>query len=321
MKVLGNTVGLANETRQEELKMRQGMTPDNERKETLEQLEDWIETPMTVLGFVWLVLLVVELTRGLPPALEVLTSIIWACFVLEFTLKFALAPEKVRFLRRNWPAALSLLAPALRLLRVARAGRIFRMGRFVRELRLVKVIGSLNRSISTLRTNFRHFGAGYVALMSVVVTLVGAAGMYAFEHDLSGGDGLRSYGDALWWTAMIMTTLGSQYWPVTVEGRILGFLLSLYAFGVFGYVAGALAGYFIGRGGTGESAAGRDAETVDALRREIRSLRDEMREARSRIEKPHGGGAPGCTCKESHESAWTDGCPIESTSCIDEKNP
>jgi hypothetical protein len=28
-----------------------------------------------------------------------------------------------------------------------------------------------------------------------------------------------SYGDALWWTATIITTLGSQYWPATAAGR------------------------------------------------------------------------------------------------------
>ncbi len=35
-----------------------------QRLKILRQIEDWLETPMLVLGFVWLVLLVVELTRG-----------------------------------------------------------------------------------------------------------------------------------------------------------------------------------------------------------------------------------------------------------------
>ena len=35
---------------------------ERERKEILAQLEDWLETPMLVLGFAWLALLVVELT-------------------------------------------------------------------------------------------------------------------------------------------------------------------------------------------------------------------------------------------------------------------
>ncbi len=32
--------------------------------------------------------------------------------------------------------------------------------------------------------------------------------------------------------------LGSEYWPQTVEGRVLCLLLAFYAFGVFGYACG-----------------------------------------------------------------------------------
>ena len=88
-------------------------------------------------------------------------------------------------------------------------------------------------------------GFGYVAALTVIVTLAGAAGMYAFENEAP--DGLDSYGEALWWTAMIMTTLGSAYWPQTPEGRVLCLILALYAFGVFGYVTATLATFFVGR--------------------------------------------------------------------------
>jgi voltage-gated potassium channel len=258
--------------------MPQDKASEEERKETLDQLNDWIETPMVVLGFVWLVLLILELTRGLSPALETATSVIWIAFILEFALKLALAPRKLLFLRSNWLTVLSLIVPALRILRAARAFRLLWAARAVRGIRLVKIVGSLNRTITTLRANFRHIGAGYVAVMSVIVTLVGAAGMYAFESNPPDGQGLQDYGDALWWTAMIMTTLGSQYWPKTAEGRILGFLLSLYAFGVFGYVTGALASFFIGRSESREPAGKINKEDIETLRQEISLLREETRQ-------------------------------------------
>ncbi|MGB3856939.1 MAG: hypothetical protein WBI12_11260 [Methanosarcina flavescens] len=46
---------------------------------------------------------------------------------------------------------------------------------------------------------------------------------------------------------MIMTTIGSAYWPVTPEGRILAFSLSVYAFSIFGYITAALASVLIGK--------------------------------------------------------------------------
>lgn len=53
-------------------------------------------------------------------------------------------------------------------------------------------------------------GFGYVIALTVLVTFTGAAGMYAFENETPGG--MKGYGEALWWTAMILTTMGSQYW-------------------------------------------------------------------------------------------------------------
>ena len=113
--------------------------------------------------------------------------------------------------------------------------------------------------------------------LMLIVTLVGAAGMYTFENDSPRGPGLNSYGAALWWTAMIMTTMGSEYWPQTGEGRLLCFFLALYSFAVFGYVTATLATFFIGR--DAESAEGELAGTasIAALQAEIASLRDEIR--------------------------------------------
>ncbi len=59
--------------------------------------------------------------------------------------------------------------------------------------------------------------------LTVIVTLIGAAGIYAFERQLSDGTGITDYGTALWWTAMVMTTMGSDYFPKTAEGRVLCF--------------------------------------------------------------------------------------------------
>jgi voltage-gated potassium channel len=119
-------------------------------------------------------------------------------------------------------------------------------------------------------------GFGYVVGLTVIVTFGGAAGMFAFERD-AGGGGLNSYGEALWWTAMIMTTMGSQYWPQTAEGRVLCFLLSLYAFAVFGYVTATLATFFVGRDAASEDAEVAGNKQIAELRDEIAALREEIR--------------------------------------------
>jgi voltage-gated potassium channel len=105
----------------------------------------------------------------------------------------------------------------------------------------------------------RQRGLRYVLLLTSLITFLGAAGMYDFERP-----GLRSYWDAVWWTAMIMTTIGSDYWPKTTEGRILTLLLSIYAFSIFGYITAALASLLVGK-------------EKEQSSKEIAELRDEVK--------------------------------------------
>jgi len=114
-----------------------------------------------------------------------------------------------------------------------------------------------------------------VLALTVMVIFAGAAGMYAFENGAPGG--LNSYGEALWWTAMVMTTMGSQYWPQTFEGRVLCVFLALYAFAVFGYVTATLATFFVGRDAENDESELAGAKEVAALREELIALRDDIR--------------------------------------------
>jgi voltage-gated potassium channel len=208
--------------------------------------------------------------------LDAFVWVIWGIFVADFAIRFVLAPRKAVYLRNNWITVLSLAVPALRVLRIARFVRVLRVARATRSLRLVKVVGSLNRGMRALRATMRRRGVGYAIVLTFIITLVGAAGMYAFESSLMTAEGLNTYADALWWTAMIMTTIGSDFWPQTAEGRILTFLLSVYAFAIFGYLTATLASFFIGReveSGEGELANPRHLE---ALHKELQALREEI---------------------------------------------
>ena len=244
----------------------------NERYELLRRLEDSLETPMLVLAFVWLALLVGELIWGESLMFEVLGTIIWVIFILDFAVAFVLAPHKIAYLKNNWLTALSLLVPALRLFRFSRVFRLARMGR---SLRLLRVVSSLNRGMRALGASLSRRGFGYVLALTVLVTFTGAAGMYAFENAAPGG--LKSYGEALWWTTMVLTTMGSQYWPQTIEGRVLCVFLALYAFAVFGYVTATLATFFIGRDAEDDEAELAGARQLAALREEMIALREEIR--------------------------------------------
>jgi voltage-gated potassium channel len=247
----------------------------NDRWAVLRDLEGWLEKPMVVLSAIWLGLLIVELTQGLSPGLEIAGGVIWAIFVLDFVLRLMLVPEKAIYLRNNLLTAISLVVPALRILRALRAMRALSAARAVRSFRLVKVVGTLNRGMRALGRTFARRGFGYVVALTIVVVLAGAAGILAFERAVAGSP-IHGYWDAVWWTAMVMTTMGSDYFPKTPEGRFLCVLLALYAFAVFGYVTATLATFFIDRDASDpRSSIANDASLV-GVHAELQAIRAEL---------------------------------------------
>ncbi len=263
---------------------------DRQRWRLLSNLVRTLEPLMAALGLAWLVLLVLEFTRGLHGTLATVSELIWAIFVLDFAAEFAVAPRKGLYLKKHWLAAVSLAVPAVRVLPAARLARVVRITRAARGARLIRTLGSMNRGIAALRSTMGRRGVGYVAAMTALVTLAGAAGMYTFERDVPDPAGIHDFGVALWWTTMTMTTMGSAYWPKTAEGRILCVGLALYAFAVFGYVTATLASYFVDRDADRADAALAGQRTLQALRGEIA----ELRSALLRVNAGRSGDDDGC---------------------------
>ena len=233
---------------------------------------------MAVLALVWLALVLIELINGSSPLLTTLGIAIWVVFIAEFALRFVLAPSKLPFLKSNWLTAIALFVPALRLFRI---GAVFRAARALRGLRLVKIVGAANRSMNALRRSLERRGFGYVLGLTLLVLALGAAGMLSFEPAAEVTGGFTSYGDALWWTAMLLTSIGSQFWPVTTEGRVLTVLLSLYGFATFGYITATFASFFVGRDAERKDGPVAGSGELKSLTAEVRALRAELEQQRA----------------------------------------
>lgn len=281
-----------NEPENEEQKQFERALIESERWQILEQIEDWLEVPVLVLGLVWLVLVILDFTTGLSPFLNMLVYVIWGVFILDFALRFLTAPRKLIFLRANWLTALSLFIPALRIGRIARLVRVFRA---LRGARVIALVGSVNRSMRVLRVTLQKQGFGYVLLLTLVITLAGAAGIYAFEGPLA-PQHIGSYGESLYWSMMVITTMGTDYWPRSAEGRLLTLLMAVYGFAVFGYVTATIASFFIGQkpAGLANEPAGELSPELQAelraLRAEVGALREMLRSSDdpdTRVQPPH----------------------------------
>jgi voltage-gated potassium channel len=255
--------------------MKNNISLTKQRRTLLFNLEKLLEGPMVTLGFIWLVLLILEFTGNSNKTIEAISLIIWIIFIIDFLVKFILAPNKIQFFKTNWLTAISLLIPALRIFRV------FRVVRFVRVFRgtkLIRVISSLNRGMKSLNATMARRGFSYVMILTLVVILAGSAGMYVFEKD---NGGIQSFSEAVWWTVMVVITVGSDYWPKSAEGRVLCILIAVYGFAVFGYITATLASFFVGRDAEEKDAPIASAAEIEKLKKEIRELSQLLRERKS----------------------------------------
>lgn len=258
----------------DKLNMKTKQLPDeSKRLSLLHRIEDRLEIPMLVLSFIWLVLLILEFTTGLSDFLENINSGIWIVFIVDYAVRFTLAPVKIKFLKESWLTGVALLLPALRLFRIFRAVRVLKATSAIRTLRFARIITSMNRGIAALGKTLRRRGFGYVISLTLLVLLLGAAGMLSFEKELGSID---DYSTALWWTAMVLTTMGTDYFPQTSEGRMLCLLLAIYGFAVFGYVTAAVATFFVGQDAESDETDIASQATLQELKERLDQVNEKL---------------------------------------------
>lgn len=205
--------------------------PDELRRIRLvRSLSRRLDLPMAVLSVLFFGLTIAELTlaHDSPHRSWIDRAILglWAVFGLEFLVKFAIAPRKAAYLKGRWFDVLVLIVPMFRVLRVVRA---FRAGYSLLKLGL-----AVRRGTRAL-ARFRHASRlDYVTGLTGLVVVAGAAAMFLLERDAAGSQ-IRTFPDAVWWSAAIVTTVASELNPVTPWGRVLAVFMMVYGMAVFGY--------------------------------------------------------------------------------------
>lgn len=107
--------------------------------------------------------------------------------------------------------------------------RIFRLARLLRVLRVV---------IRARR--YRGHGEKLVRVASIVSATIFAGALALHMINPEAVD--RSFGTALWWSLVTVSTVGyGDYSPTTPGGRIIASILIVFGMGVAGYLAGFMA--------------------------------------------------------------------------------
>lgn len=122
-------------------------------------------------------------------ALRVVTGAAWALFVVDYVVRLALAPRRGRFFVHNLFDLLVVALPLLRPLRL---------------LRLLTLLHVLNRHVAgSLRGRVVTYVVGATSLVLFVASLA----ILETERGKPSAT-IQSFGDALWWSASTVPTVG-----------------------------------------------------------------------------------------------------------------
>ena len=110
-----------------------------------------------------------------------------------------------------------------------------------------------------------------------MVMLVGAALGFLLEAGAPGSP-IEDFGDALWWSAALVTTIGSELYPVTVSTNPRIRPAVIYAIGVFTYFIGSVASVLVAFDASRTQKQG-DKGGVELSEDEVEALRSILKKA------------------------------------------
>lgn len=190
------------------------------------------EIPLLLLALAFLVayawpVLDPRLDADIRTVLEVASWTIWAAFVADFAVRLYLTADRHAYAIAHWYDVALIMLPVLRPL------RLLRLLAFARILNR-SAVGSLVGRVST-----------YVAGTALMALGLGAIAVLDAEQDAAGAN-ITSFGDALWWSATTVTTVGyGDHFPVTTTGRLVAVALMVVGIACIGAITAGVAAWLV----------------------------------------------------------------------------
>ena len=168
-----------------------------------------------------------EPTGTVAAVCEVILYVTWAAFLIDYLVRLAIVEN-----RRRW-FVLHLLDLAIVVLPMLRPLRL---------MRFLAILAIIQRGAGNMLR-------GRVAVYTVGATIltVIVAGLAVYDAERASGN-IDSFGDAIWWAFVTITTVGyGDYYPVTVTGRLVAVGLMIGGIALIGVVPATLAPWIVER--------------------------------------------------------------------------
>ncbi len=169
---------------------------------------------------------------------------VWTCTYMEkykhpiwgrlrFISSFLVIIDLLAILPFFLPLFLSVDGRVLRMLRLFRIVRIFKMGRYSAAFNMITQVVSKRREELL------------VVLTIIFVMLILASSLMYYVENEAQPEAFKSIPETMWWGVATLTTVGyGDMYPITPLGKLLGAFIAILGVGIFALPAGIIASGF-----------------------------------------------------------------------------
>lgn len=246
------------------------MLPTVSRVTRWEQRTEWplaVAAVAFLVAFAWPVL-----DPGLSPRLHTACTLVdrvtWALFAVDILVRLAITDQRRRYAVHHLLDLLVVALPVLRPLRL---------------LRLLVLLRVLNQRAAT---SLRGRVALYVSSAALLIVFCASLAVLDAERGRPEAT-ITTFGDALWWAATTVTTVGyGDRYPVTGTGRLVAVGLMLSGIALLGVVTATIASWLL------DQVRAEETRTRAATQEDLRELHEEVRQLRADLAGAAGRGEP-----------------------------
>lgn len=188
--------------------------------------EKWAAYPLFVLSLMFLAAFSIQVLDIQDPVdqafARVAIPLTWAAFAIDYVVGFALARNKLHYIRSRPLQLAALVFPPLRLLLLGHA---------------VLVLQATASRADRARV--------YLLFITTLTAFLGAILVVYFELQVPNSN-IRSFGDGLWWVGETVSTVGyGDFYPVTVGGRLVAGMLFINGVALLSVITAGMAQRFV----------------------------------------------------------------------------
>ncbi|MFJ7076499.1 potassium channel family protein [Streptomyces sp. NPDC098781] len=153
---------------------------------------------------------------------------LWVLFAIDYVVRWRLSGQRFpRFARTHFLHTVVVILPLLR------------------PLRIVPLYDVIQRRQGQPRLSLHARVIAYASLATMLLGFAGALAVYQAERGAPGAT-MRTFGDALWWTAATLTTVGyGDITPVTTRGRTIATGMMAGGLALLGAVTGSFSSWLL----------------------------------------------------------------------------